>query len=149
MRILVEQQENRHQQELRQADRSEVYAEQTSFRPDPQLLEALTGQNAVAERALALRTRRAVFHALSERRTGREEGRRHLLIALLLTGALTLALAPALWTGIEDMLSGETLLDLPGMLVALGMTLFAAVVAVLFLLGGEQQASQVTRSTRR
>ncbi len=117
--------------------------------PDPRVVDALTGRDAGAERAVALRTRRAVYHAVMDHRSERDQGRRNLLFALLLTGALTLALAPALWAGIDDLLGGETLLDLPGMLVALGMTLFAAVAAVLFLLGGERRAPQTARSGRR
>ena len=105
---------------------------------DPRLLDALCGRDAALERAVALRTRRAVHHALAERRSGREQGRRNLLLALLLTGVLTVALAPALWAGMDDLLGGETLLDLPGMLAALGMTLFAAVASVLFLLSRER-----------
>ena len=116
---------------------------------DPRLIDALTGRDAGAERAVALKTRRAVYHAVMDQRSERDQGRRSLLFALLLTGALTLALAPALWAGIDDLLGGETLLDLPGMLVALGMTLFAAVAAVLFLLGGERRAPHASRSGRR
>ncbi len=116
---------------------------------DPQLVAALTGNDASADRALALRTRRAVYNALSEQRTDRQQGRRNLSVALLITGALCLALAPALWSGIDDMLGGETLLDLPGMLVALGMTLFAAVAAVLFLLGDDRRSSGAARTHRR
>jgi len=116
---------------------------------DSQLLAALTGTNAVADRALSLRTRRAVYNAGMRRRTDRELGRRNLSVAVLVTGALTLALAPALWAGIDDMLGGETLLDLPGMLVALGMTLFAAVAAVLFLLGDDLRTPQTASRTQR
>ncbi len=118
-------------------------------RPDPRLIDALTGRDAGAERAVALKTRRAVYHAVMDQRSERNQGRRNLLFALLLTGALTLALAPALWAGIDDLLGGETLLDLPGMLVALGMTLFAAVAAVLFLVGGERRAPHAARSGRQ
>ncbi len=117
---------------------------------DSQLLAALTGTDATADRALSLRTRRAVYNAGMVRRTDRELGRRNLSVAVLVTGALTLALAPALWSGIDDMLGGETLLDLPGMLVALGMTLFAAVAAVLFLLGNDRQTPQTAaRNVKR
>ncbi len=118
-------------------------------RPDPRVIAALSGSDAVAERALALRTRRAVYNAAVDRRTGREQDRRNLFIALLITGALTLALAPALWAGIDDILGGETLLDLPGMLVALGATLLAAVAAVLVLLGNDPRSPQAARSQRR
>lgn len=104
---------------------------------DPALMAALTGADAAGERAVALRTRRAVYGALTARRAGRSAGRRNLLIALLVTGALTLVLAPALWAGMDDMLGGDALLDLPTMLVMLGVTLCAAIAAVLFLLGDD------------
>ena len=125
------------------------YSPEPAARPDPRVVAALSGSDAVADRALALRTRRAVYNAVMDRRTDREQERRNLFIALLITGALTLALAPALWAGIDDMLGGENLLDLPGMLIALGMTLLAAVAAVLFLLGGDRRAPQAARSQRR
>ncbi len=116
---------------------------------DPRVVAALTGNDAGAERAVSLRTRRAVYNAVMEERSGRKDGRRNLFIALLITGTLTLLLAPALWSGIDDMLGGETLLDLPGMLVALGMTLFAAVAAVLFLLGDDRKLPQTMRGNQR
>ena len=117
---------------------------------DSQLLAALVGTDAAADRALSLRTRRAVYNAGAARRANRQLGRRNLSIAVLVTGALTLALAPALWAGIDDMLGGETLFDLPGMLIALGMTLFAAVAAVLFLLDEDRRTPQAAaRNPRR
>ena len=125
------------------------YSPEPAARPDPRVVAALSGSDAVADRALALRTRRAVYNAVMDQRTHREQERRNLFIALLITGALTLALAPALWAGIDDMLGGDNLLDLPGMLIALGMTLLAAVAAVLFLLGGDRRAPQAARSQRR
>lgn len=116
---------------------------------DPELLAALTGTDAARERAVALRTRRAVYKALATRRADRQDGRRNLLAALAMAGALALALAPALWAGMDDLLGGETLLDLPGMLVLLGVTLCAAVAAVLFLMGDDRRATQPSRGSRR
>lgn len=101
---------------------------------DCRLLAALTGTDADAERAVALRTRRAVFNSVASRRMDRAEGRRSMVIALLITGCLIFALAPTLWSGMEDLLGGDRLTDLPGMVIALCMTLFAAVAAVLFLM---------------
>ena len=121
--------------------------------PDPTsdagLLAALTGTDAAGERAVALRTRRAVYKAMAARRADKQDGRRNLLVALAMAGALTLALAPALWAGMDDLLGGETLLDLPGMLVLLGVTLCAAVAAVLFLMGEDRRAVQPSRGQRR
>ena len=134
---------------LHSATRAAAVLEPRAGTFDPDVLDALTGKNAPADRAVALRTRRAVYNALVDRRSSQRQSRRHLFIALLLTGLLTLALAPAIWAGIDDMLGGETLLDLPGMLAALGMTLFAAVAAVLFLLGGDRRTPQIIRNQRR
>ena len=130
---------------------SKPFPREDSFHnlPDPRLLDALTGRDAASERAVSLRTRRAVYHVLAERRSGREQGRRNLLLALLLTGMVTFALAPALWAGMDDLLGGENLLDLPCMLIALGMTLFAAVASVLFLLSRERAAPHTVRNSRR
>ena len=116
---------------------------------DPGLLAALTGTDAARERAVSLRTRRAVYKALVTRRADRQDGRRNLLVALAMAGALALALAPALWAGVDDLLGGETLLDLPGMLVLLGVTLCAAVAAVLFLLGDDRRAALPARGQVR
>jgi hypothetical protein len=121
---------------------------------DPRLLAALTGKDAGAERAVALRTRRAVFNSVASKRTERAEGRRSMVIALLITGCLIFALAPTLWSGMEDMLGGDALTDLPGMVIALCMTLFAAVAAVLFLMqsdrsgGNDKQTIAFARSRR-
>ena len=106
--------------------------------PDPDVVAALSGGSATADRALSLRTRRAIYSATMAQRSARHSDRRNLSIAFLVTGALTLALAPALWAGMDDLLGGETLLDLPGMLVALCVMMFAAVAAVLSLLGRDR-----------
>ena len=117
--------------------------------PDPRVIAALCGAEASRERALALKTRRSVFMAGAARRSDREGERRSLLLALLLTGALTLALAPALWAAVDDMVGGESILDLPCMLVAFGVTLIGAVAAVLFLVSGERRGPEHARSERR
>ena len=104
---------------------------------DPALLAALIGADADRQRAVALRTRRAVYNAVAAKRADRTAGRRNLLIALLVTGTLTLAMIPALWAGMDNLLGGEALLDWPSMLVMFGITLCAAVAAVLCLLGHE------------
>ena len=109
-----------------------------SQQPDPQVLTALSGADASRDRLLVLRTRRTVAGALNRRRADRAQERRSLVLALLLTLALAFALAPAIWAGFDE-LTGGALLDLPGMLLALGITLSLAVAAVLFLLLGERR----------
>ena len=118
-------------------------------RPDPRVIAALSGEEAARERALALKTRRSVFNAMASRRSDSAGERRSLLLALLLTGALTLALAPALWAGVDDVLAGESILELPGMLAAFGVTLIAAMAAALFLISGERRAPEHARRQRR
>ncbi len=117
----------------------------SSQNPDPRVVAALAGTDAPRERALSLRTRRTVHNAAAARRGERAQERRSLAIALMLTGALALALAPALWAGIDDILGGETLLDLPGMLIVLGIFLCVAVAAALLLVSGERAKREPTR----
>ncbi len=105
--------------------------------PDPRVLATLVGTDAAGDRRVALKTRRAVFNAVAKQRADREHERRNVWVALLLTGALALALAPALWAGMDAVLGGENLLDLPGMMIALGAALSAAVAAALFLISGD------------
>ena len=117
--------------------------------PDPRVIADLSGLEGLRDRALALRTRRAVHAALAQRRSDRAQERRSLLLALLLTLALALALAPALWAGFDELTGGGSLLDLPVMLLALGITLSLAVAAVLFLLMGDRRTATQARDTGR
>ena len=116
---------------------------------DPDLMDSLMGSNATADRALALRTRRAIYNAQVARRSDREQGRRQFFIILLIAGAFVFAMAPALWAAIDDLLGGETLLDLPGMVIAFGITLFAALASVFSLLTRERGTAAVQRHPRR
>ena len=122
------------------------------FRPegaaDPALLAALNGLDASGGRAVANRTRRAVSQAASDIREHRELERRDLGIALLTLIGFLLLLTPAIWNSIDDLLGGEFLLDMPGIVAALVFTLFAAVAAVLFLLSG-QGGDRGLRHSRR
>lgn len=124
------------------------YLRSPEEKPDSRLLAGLMGNDAVADRALSLRTRRAVYNAGISRRGDREQGRRNLSVAVLITGVLIFALAPTVWAGLEDMMSGDGLTSLPGMLIALCMTLFAAVAAVLFMLRSEASIPQPDRTRR-
>lgn len=102
-----------------------------------ELVAALSGLDANRDRALTNRTRRAVQEAASDLREGRHLTRRSGAIALLTLAGFLMLLSPAIWSSVDDMLGGEFLLDLPGMIAALAFTLFAAVAAVLFLISGE------------
>jgi hypothetical protein len=116
---------------------------------DPEVMDSLMGGNATADRALALRTRRAIYSAQVARRSDREQGRRQFFIILLIAGAFVFAMAPALWAAVDDLLGGETLLDLPGMVIAFGITLFAALASVFSLLTRERDTAAVQRHPRR
>lgn len=121
-----------------------------SLTPDPKVIAALSGEDADADRKLALRTRRAVYNAARASRTDRLEDQRNLFIALVVGCVLVMMLMPAIWSGLQEMISGATFTDLPVMLGALGMMLFAAIMAVLFLLGDNRRHSENdTRHARR
>ena len=105
--------------------------------PPSDLVDALSGLDAGRERALANRTRRAVHNAAEDMREGRHLGRRSTAIALLTLAGLLMLLSPAIWNSVDDLLGGEFMLDLPGMVAAMAFTLFAAVAAVLFLVSSQ------------
>ena len=104
-----------------------------------QLVASLNGLNAAADHAMVQRTRRRVYMAAAAEREGRMVQRRHIGIAILVATALFVLLTPALWSGVDDVLGGELLLDMPGMIAAFVLTLFAGVAAVLFLLSWRSQ----------
>jgi hypothetical protein len=119
---------------------------QSELQNDSDLLTALTSGG--HDRTVGLRTRRAVFNASREMEAGRAVGRRNLFIALLTSGAVTLLLLPAIWSGLNEMLSGATFVDTPVMLAALGMMLFSGVGAALVLLRDDRRVSRNTRYPR-
>ena len=112
------------------------------------LLGALTGMDADADIALANRTRRAIHRAAAEMKEARRQSRRSLGIAAVSVAALVLLLAPALWSGLDDMFSGEFALDMQDMVATLVFALFAAIAAVLFLLSGRAAGHEI-RHLRR
>ena len=102
-----------------------------SHKPDPALVEALSGLNADADLTIVRKTRRAVREATEELREERRRRRRNAGLALtLLIGFVTL-LTPALWNGADELFGGEHWTDLPTMTTLLGLTLFSAIVAAL------------------
>lgn len=108
---------------------------------DPRVVAALAGSDADAERLLALKTRRAVYKAALATKDDQAQGRRNLFTALVVGGVLAMMILPAIWSGLQEIISGAAVTDLPVMLSALGVMLFAAVAAVLFLLSDEQRHS--------
>ncbi len=111
------------------------------------LVAALSGLDANRELALANRTRRTVHDAAANLQEGRQLGRRSTGIALLTLTAFLMLLSPAIWNSVDEMLGGDFLLDLPGLVTATAFTVFAAVAAVLFLVGGQGRGS--LRQSRR
>ena len=102
---------------------------------DPALLAALSGTDATRERVLGQRTRRAMLAAIGDIDAERRNRRRGIMLGVLIVAALVMVLSPAIWNAVDELLGGEFLLDLPGMIAALTFTLFAAVAAVLCWVG--------------
>jgi hypothetical protein len=98
---------------------------------DPELIQALTGLNANASLAVALRTRRAVRDAALNLREDKGRRRRNRGLALLGALGFLILLTPALWSGVDEIFAGEHISDLPTMFTLLALTLFSAVVAAL------------------
>ena len=80
---------------------------------------------------LAQKTRRAVRDEVisSQERRGRQL--RVMGVALLGFLCLMVLLAPAIWNGMEDVLAGEHILDLPAQVALLSLMLFPAMLAAL------------------
>ncbi len=84
-----------------------------------------------ANLVVAQKTRRAVRDAVI---STQEQRVRHLrVMGFALIGFLFLAvlLAPAIWNGLEDLLAGEHIFDLPAMVAFLILMLFPAMLAAL------------------
>lgn len=84
-----------------------------------------------AELLVAQKTRRAVRDEAISTRERRTRQRHNLGLALLGFGCLLLLLAPAIWNGLEDLLAGEHLFDLPASVAFLILMLFPAMLAAL------------------
>ena len=78
---------------------------------------------------LAQKTRRAVRDEVISTQERRVRHRRNLGLALMGFGLLMLLLAPAIWNGLEDLLAGEHLFDLPALVTCLILMLFPAMLA--------------------
>ena len=84
-----------------------------------------------ANLVLAQKTRRAVRDAVISTQERRMRQRRSLGLAIIGFVFLLVVLAPALWNGIEDLLAGEHLFDLPTLLAFSVLMLFPAMLAAL------------------
>lgn len=95
------------------------------------LLRAVSGRDVGAQQPMVERTRRAVRIADQSRQEHGAQGRRHMGVVLFVLGAVFLALAPALWSSIDDFLGGEHFGDIPTQVALLSTVLLLAIVAAL------------------
>jgi hypothetical protein len=95
------------------------------------LLRAVAGLDASAQQPLVSRTRRAVRVADESRRVQGERGRRQIGITLFVFGGILILLAPTIWGGIDDLMSGEHFTDLPAQVALFSSFLLLAVVGAL------------------
>jgi len=82
---------------------------------------------------VVLRTRRSVMEAANTREEQRMRKRRHAGIALLAMGTLIVLAAPALWSAVSDLSTGEHFFDLPVVMLTLFLVFLSAAFAVLLI----------------
>jgi DMSO/TMAO reductase YedYZ heme-binding membrane subunit len=80
-----------------------------------------------------LRTRRSVMEAAHLMHAKRARQRRHAGIALLAVVGLLTVFAPVLWGAASDLTSGDHLLDMPVVLLALTLVFLSAMFAVVLM----------------
>jgi hypothetical protein len=80
---------------------------------------------------LAQKTRRAVRDAVITGQEHRKRQRRNLGLVIMGFVSLLVLLAPPLWNGLEDLLAGEHILDLPALVSFLILMLLPAMLAAL------------------
>jgi uncharacterized membrane protein YozB (DUF420 family) len=105
----------------------------------PDAVRSIAWLDCDANLKVALKTRRAVRDAVI---STRERRTRHLRITgVALVGFLFLLvmLAPAIWNGLEDLLAGEHISDLPTMVAVLTVMLLSAMLAALIAVWKGQQ----------
>jgi cytochrome bd-type quinol oxidase subunit 2 len=84
-----------------------------------------------ANLVVAQKTRRAVRDAVISTQEQRVRQRRSLGLAIIGFVSLLVMLGPALWNGMEDLLAGERLFDLPTLLAFSALMFFLAMLAAL------------------
>ena len=97
----------------------------------PAEVRPLAWSDGEATLALAQKTRRAVRDEVISIQERRVSQRRSLGFAIFCFVSLFVLLAPALWSGLEDLLAGEHLFDLPTLVACLILMLFSAMLATL------------------
>lgn len=93
------------------------------------LLRAMRGHDVAGQQPVVERTRRAVRIADQSRREHGTRHRRSAGVALFVLAAVLLVLAPALWSGVDDLLGGEHFGDLSTQVALFSALLFMAIMA--------------------
>lgn len=88
-----------------------------------------------------LRTRRSVLEAAHLMRARRARQRRHVGFALLAIAAVLVFFAPALWSTINDLTTGEHFSDLPVVVLTLGLIFFSTMLAALLMAWKDRRRS--------
>jgi hypothetical protein len=115
--------------------------------PDSAVVQTLAGLNADADRKVVQRTRRAVWGSILEEGVQRRNRKRNAGIAILVATVVLIVLSPAIWSGIDDLNSGEYISDMTPMMTLLALVLFTAVLGA--LLAGAKSESPVREGKRR
>ena len=99
--------------------------------PPKDVARSLAWMDSDANLALAQKTRRAVRDEVISTQERRVRQRRNLGLAIIGFVSLLVMLGPALWIGMEDLLAGERLFDLPAQVAFLIAMLLLAMLAAL------------------
>ncbi|HEY1498435.1 MAG TPA: hypothetical protein VGF88_02540 [Acidobacteriaceae bacterium] len=94
---------------------------------------------------VVLRTRRSVMEAANNLEEQRTRKRRHAGVALLAMGTLVVLLAPALWSAVSDLITGEHFFDLPVTILTLFLVLLSATFAILLISWRDRAAREQQR----
>jgi hypothetical protein len=109
------------------------------LRQNSDLARSIVWSDCDATLALAQKTRRAVRDEVISTQERRVRARRNLGFAICSFVGLFVLLAPAIWNGLEDLLAGEHLFDLPTLVACLILMLFSTMLAVLIAVWREQR----------
>ena len=111
----------------------------TANRQTADAVRAIAWTDCDANRKLAQKTRRAVRDEVISNQEQRIHQRQNLGWALMGFGFLLLLLAPAIWNGLEDLLAGEHILDLPASIACLVLMFYTATFGVLIAVWKERR----------
>ena len=98
---------------------------------DSSLVEALAGLRSDEHQDIVQKTRRAVRGSVLDSLARKQNRKRNAGVAILVAGIILLLLSPAIWSGIDDLVSGEYIADVTPMMTFLVVVFFSAVLAAL------------------